>query len=188
MRIILASASPRRKELLSLLGWDFEIMVSDVEEVITSSEPSQVVEELSKQKAVDIFGKTTGDVLVIGADTVVAYKGSILGKPKGEEDAKAMLSMLSGNTHEVYTGVTLCKRVDGKEICETFHECTKVTFYELSKGDIAWYLGTKEGEDKAGSYGIQGYGTRFVKSICGDYNNVVGLPVARLYQVSRSME
>ena len=187
MRIVLASASPRRKELLSLLGWEFEIMVSDVEEVTTSDEPGIVVEELSAQKAKDIFCKTTGDVLVIGADTVVAYQGRILGKPQDAEDAKSMLSMLSGDTHEVYTGVTLYKRVDGKETSATFHECTEVTFYELSAEDIMWYLSTGECNDKAGSYGIQGYGTRFVKSICGDYNNVVGLPVAKLYQVSRSL-
>ena len=168
MRIVLASASPRRKELLSLLGWEFEIMVSDVEEVITSDEPKSVVEELSEQKAKDIFSKTTGDVLVIGADTVVAYQGRILGKPKDAEDAKRMLSMLSGDTHEVYTGVTLYQRVNGKETSATFHECTEVTFYELSPEDIMWYLSTGECNDKAGSYGIQGYGTRFVKSICGD--------------------
>lgn len=187
MRVVLASASPRRKELLGLLGWDFEIKVSDVEEIVTSSEPSKVVEELSLQKAKDIFAKEEGDVLVIGADTVVAHKNKILGKPRDDEDATAMLTALSGDTHEVYTGVTLCKRVQGKEKVVTFHECTRVTFYELTDEDIRWYLSTEDHKDKAGSYGIQSYGVRFVKSICGDYNNVVGLPVARLFAESRSI-
>lgn len=209
MKVILASASPRRKELLALLGWEFEVMVSDVEEHVTSSEPALVVEELSRQKAKDIFDKVTGDVLVVGADTVVAHKNLILGKPKDETEAEKMLRLLSGDTHEVYTGVTLFKRVDGKETDVTFHECTRVSFYELSEEDIYWYLATDddkckeqspkcqkpidpvtgkmEWKDKAGAYGIQGYATRFVESICGDYNNVVGLPVARLYAESRNI-
>lgn len=187
MRVVLASASPRRKELLGLLGWEFEIKVSDVEEIVTSSVPSEVVEELSAQKARDIFAKEDGDVLVIGADTVVAHKNKILGKPKDDADAVAMLKALSGDSHEVYTGVTLCKRMQGKESIVTFHECTKVNFYELSEEDIQWYISTGDHKDKAGSYGIQSYGVRFVKSICGDYNNVVGLPVARVFAESRSI-
>lgn len=187
MKIVLASASPRRKELLSLLGWEFEIMVSDVEEIVTSSEPAKVVEELSAQKAKDIFSKVAGDVLVIGADTVVAHKNNILGKPKDDAEAEAMLRALSGDSHEVYTGVTLCKRVQGKESFVTFHECTEVNFYELTEEDIQWYISTGDHRDKAGSYGIQSYGVRFVRSICGDYNNVVGLPVARLFAESRSI-
>lgn len=187
MRVVLASASPRRKELLGLLGWEFEIRVSDVEELVTSSEPAMVVEELSSQKAKDIFAKEDGDVLVIGADTVVAHKNKILGKPKDDAEAVAMLKTLSGDSHEVYTGVTLCKRERGKESSVTFHECTEVTFYDLTEEDIQWYISTGDHRDKAGSYGIQSYGVRFVKSICGDYNNVVGLPVARLLAESRSM-
>ena len=114
MKIVLASASPRRKELLGLLGWEFEIMVSDVEEIVTSSEPAKVVEELSAQKAKDIFSKVAGDVLVIGADTVVAHKNNILGKPKDDAEAEAMLRSLSGDSREMCTGVTLCKIVHRK--------------------------------------------------------------------------
>lgn len=181
MRIILASASPRRKELLTQLGWEFEVMVSDVEEIITKTLPQEVVEELSFIKAKDVFDKTEGDVLVIGADTVVAYENRILGKPRDEEDAKETLARLSGNSHYVFTGVTLFKREGAKESSKTFHEATRVEFYPMTEEEINRYVASGECSDKAGSYGIQGLGGRFVKSIEGDYNNVVGLPIARLY-------
>ena len=166
MRIVLASASPRRKELLGMLGLEFEIMVSDVEEVVTETTPNRVVEQLSQQKAEDIFKRLEGDVLVIGADTVVSLDGNILGKPKNEADAVEMLERLQDNEHRVFTGVTLIGRKEGKEFRNAFSEGTVV----------------KEPMDKAGSYGIQGLGARFVECIHGDYNNVVGLPIARLYQ------
>lgn len=181
MRIILASASPRRRELLTQLGWEFEVIVSDVEEKITKTLPQEVVEELSYIKAKDVFEKTRGDVLVIGSDTVVAYENRILGKPRDEEDAKTTLLGLSGNSHYVYTGVTLFKREGEKVTSKTFHEATRVEFYPMTEEEINWYVSSGECSDKAGSYAIQGLGGRFVKSIEGDYNNVVGLPIARLY-------
>lgn len=181
MRIVLASASPRRRELLAQLGWEFEVIVSDVEELITKTLPCEVVEELSYIKAKDVFEKTEGDVLVIGSDTVVAYGDKILGKPKDRQDAAETLAMLAGNGHHVYTGVTLFKREGEQVSSKTFHEATGVEFYSMTPEEIAWYVGTGECDDKAGSYAIQGLGGRFVKSIEGDYNNVVGLPIARLY-------
>ena len=182
MRIVLASASPRRKELLEQLGLEFEICVSDVEEKITESIPSKVVEELSAQKAEAVFAQLQGDVLVIGADTVVAWEGEILGKPANSEHAVQMLRNLQGKEHQVYTGVSLCRRVNGTEERRTFSECTQVKFYPMTEAEIKWYVESKEPLDKAGAYGIQGLGARFVEKISGDYNNVVGLPIARLYQ------
>jgi septum formation protein len=182
VKVILASASPRRKELLGQLGWDFSVQVSQVEEVITKTHPGEIVEELSSLKAKAVFEQTTGDVLVIGADTVVADKGNILGKPVDEADAANMLRSLQNSVHQVYTGVTLCLRKDDREEIRTFYERTEVKFYPMSEEEIKWYVDTREPMDKAGAYGIQGLAGRFVKGIKGDYNNVVGLPAARLYQ------
>lgn len=186
MRIVLASASPRRKELLGLLGLEFEIIVSDVEEVVAESAPNRVVEELSQQKAEAVFKRLEGDVLVIGADTVVSLEGNILGKPKSEAEAVEMLEKLQDNEHRVFTGVTLIGRKDGKEFRNTFSEGTVVKFYPMTEEEIKWYVESKEPMDKAGAYGIQGLGARFVECIRGDYNNVVGLPIARLYQEMNS--
>ena len=182
MKIILASASPRRRELLGQIGWEFCVEVSQVEEIITKIHPGEIVEELSQLKAGDVFSRTEGDVLVIGADTVVAHKGQILGKPIDAADAVRMLEALQDDTHQVYTGVTLCMRHEGQETVRSFFESTEVYFYPVSREEIEWYVGTGEPMDKAGAYGIQGLAGRFVKQIQGDYNNVVGLPVSRLYQ------
>lgn len=182
MRVILASASPRRKELLAGLKDDFEVLVSDVEEVVTQNDPARVVEELSDQKAQAVFSGTEGDVLVIGADTVVALDNKILGKPVDKEDAMHMLQALQGREHCVYTGVTVYIREKNEETKTSFSECTKVKFYAMSDEEIKGYVSTGEPMDKAGAYGIQGIGGRFVQEIHGDYNNVVGLPVAGLYQ------
>lgn len=182
MRIILASASPRRKELLTQLGVEFEVLISDVEEVITETEPNRVVEELSVQKAEAVFRRTEGDVMVIGADTVVAMDGNILGKPRSEEQAVEMLKRLQAREHCVYTGVTLYVRKGENETRNTFSEGTIVKFYPMTDGEIRRYVETGEPMDKAGAYGIQGLGARFVEKISGDYNNVVGLPISRLYQ------
>ena len=187
MRIVLASASPRRKELLGLLGLEFEIIVSDVEEKVTERSPGRVVEELSLQKAENVFKRLEGDVLVIGADTVVSLDDCILGKPKNEEEALEMLEKLQGNEHKVFTGVTLIGRKDGEEFCKTFSEGTVVKFYPMTEEEIQWYVESQEPMDKAGAYGIQGLGARFVECIQGDYNNVVGLPIARLYQEMKSL-
>lgn len=188
MRVVLASASPRRRELLGLLGMEFEILVSDVEEVVTQTLPYRVVEELSAQKAEDVYKRQTGDVLVIGADTVVAVDGKIMGKPGNEEEAANMLERLQGNVHTVFTGVTIISRKGEEEYRKTFSECTVVKFYPMTEEEIRWYVETGEPMDKAGAYGIQGLGARFVEHIRGDYNNVVGLPIARLHQELKIMK
>ena len=182
-KVILASASPRRKELLMQIGLDFDVCVSTCEERITKTDPVEVVCELSAQKALDVWQKIKDKKeIVIGADTVVAYDGKILGKPGSGKEAVTMLTALSGHTHEVYTGVTFCYEEDGVEKQHTFYEKTAVTFYPMSQEEIESYVASGEPMDKAGAYGIQGSFAAYVKGIEGDYNNVVGLPVGRLYQ------
>ena len=176
--IILASGSPRRKEILTLADLDFDVMPSNAEEITTKTAPHEVVMGLAAIKARDIYEKSDKQSMIVGADTVVAYQEQILGKPADEEDAKRMLSMLSGQTHEVYTGV--CVIEDGE--AKTFYEETKVTFYEISDEQIDHYIKTGEPMDKAGSYGIQGKAAVFIKGIEGDYYNVVGFPIARFLQ------
>lgn len=179
--IILASASPRRKELLHQIGLTPRIVPSQVKELITSVEPEMVVEELSAQKAADIAPQFRGqEAVVLGADTVVAVAGRILGKPAGQEDAIRMLTELQGKSHQVYTGVTLIFCNTNKKI--TFSEKTEVEIYPMTRAEIEQYVQTGEPLDKAGAYGIQGRFAAYIKGISGDYNNVVGLPVARVYQ------
>lgn len=176
--IILASASPRRKEILELADLKFDIMPSNAQEITTKTAPNEVVMELASIKAKDIYEKSEKQSMIVGADTVVAYQGQILGKPTDEADAKRMLTMLSGQTHEVYTGVCVIE----DEKIKTFYEETKVTFYEISDEQINRYIKTGEPMDKAGSYGIQGKAAVFIKGIEGDYYNVVGFPIARFLQ------
>lgn len=198
--IILASGSPRRKELLEQIGLEFEICPAKGEEVITTTIPHEAVLELSRQKAEEVAGGIAAylehgipsqlvgeakgqDILVIGADTVVAYGNKILGKPKDEENAREMLSLLSGNTHSVYTGVTcVFISADGKTGEHSFYEKTDVSMCPMSQEQIKRYIATGEPMDKAGSYAIQGRCAVYVRKINGDYSNVVGLPVGRLYQ------
>lgn len=180
-KIILASNSPRRRELLSQAGIDFEVIPADIEEVICDEAPDKVVMSLSKQKALWVAENNPGRI-VIGADTIVAYDGEILGKPVDENEALDMLSMLSGRTHKVYTGVTIVRPgKDGFET-ETFAEETEVVMYQNDRQTLLEYIATGEPMDKAGAYGIQGRGAVLVKEIKGDYNNVVGLPLARVYR------
>lgn len=180
MRVILASASPRRKELLEHIGVKFDILSATGEEVITKKIPEEVVMELAKQKAEEIAKVTEEDALIIGADTVVACDGKILGKPKDEEDAFQMLTMLSGREHEVYTGVAM---IDNREkSIENFFERTRVIMYPITEKEIRDYIAGGEPMDKAGAYAIQGTGAKFIQKIEGDYHNVVGLPVGRIYQ------
>lgn len=186
-KIILASASPRRRELLEQGGIPFTVIPSQAEEKITTEQPGQAVEELSYLKCSDIYEKSLGDVLVIGADTVVASEGKILGKPSSQKDAVKMLQSLQGREHEVYTGVTIMAREGNENRKKTFHEKTKVVFYPMSEDEIRSYVNTGEPMDKAGAYGIQGKSAVFIKEISGDYNNVVGLPLARLYQELKNM-
>ena len=210
VRLVLASASPRRRELLSQIGLEFTVMPSTKEENAKTTEAGALVQELSRQKAVDIWeqlsggqgqnpdadqeqiaeetqepnlnGKRQPELLVIGADTVVCCEGKILGKPHSREAAAEMLTALQGRSHEVYTGVTLYSQSE----TVTYFECTQVEFYPMTEVEISEYIDSKEPMDKAGAYGIQGLGARFVKGIRGDYNNVVGLPVGRLYQELKS--
>ncbi|PHF04663.1 septum formation inhibitor Maf [Bacillus pseudomycoides] len=175
-KLILASGSPRRKELLELAGVPFEIVVSEIEETIGAySSPADIVMSLALQKASAVV-ENHEDSVVLGADTIVTYESRILGKPKDEAEAKEILQLLSGKTHEVYTGVALIS----KEKTVTFYERTEVTFWELTEEEVDVYIATKEPLDKAGSYGIQGKGSIFVQHIQGDYYSVVGLPIARL--------
>ncbi len=182
MKIILASASPRRKELLTQIGIPFEIRVSEVEEKVTTTVPAEVVQQLSGQKAEAVLAVCEEEeAVVIGADTIVACDGKILGKPKDAEDAVRMLRMLSGRSHEVYTGVTLVYKGERRE-SYTFYEATTVHFAVMSDAEIQTYVDTRDPLDKAGAYGIQGFCARYITGIEGDYNNVVGLPVCRVYQ------
>ncbi len=180
---ILASASPRRKELLTQAGFTFKVIPSTVEEHITKTVPEEVVMELALQKATDVYtSNKQNNLMVIGSDTIVAYDGEILGKPTDKEDAFNMLSMLSDRTHQVYTGVALIINENGCKNTVLFYERTDVTFSTITSQEIIDYIETGDPMDKAGSYGIQGPFAIHVKSIKGDYNNVVGLPIARIYQ------
>lgn len=186
-KIILASQSPRRSELLRQIGLDFEVIVSEAEENINSNIPKEVVIELSAIKAEAVKEKMAynvdyNDAIIIGADTVVALDDIIMGKPKDRADARNMLRRLSDNTHSVWTGVTIIWN-DGQEICiKSFAKETKVRMYPIEEKEIEDYLDSGEADDKAGAYAIQGLGSKFIEYIQGDYNNVVGLPVAEVYQ------
>ena len=176
--LILASASPRRRELLSLAGVDFTVKVADVEERIPeNASPDEVVKALAMQKA-QAVARDNPDSIVIGSDTVVALGNTILGKPRDEENAVEMLTALSGRGHTVYTGVAI---ICGEKI-SSFCEATQVVFHTLDEKEIRDYVATKEPMDKAGAYGIQGKGCVLVEKIVGDYFNVVGLPVSRVYR------
>ncbi len=173
-QIILASGSPRRKELLTLAGIEFTVKTANTDESVPASfSPEQTVKTLAQRKAKAV-AELNGNSIVIGADTVVAVDGKILGKPKDSEEAFSMLSSLSGRSHFVYTGVCI---IDGeKEIC--FCEKTEVSFYELTDDEINAYILTGDCYDKAGGYGIQSKGCTLVRKLNGDYFNVVGLPIA----------
>lgn len=186
--IVLASASPRRRELLSQIGLAFEVDKSDAQECPHSVVPEEIVRELSFAKAQEVFQRRRQGregLLVIGADTLVFLDGQPMGKPKDEEDACQMLALLQGRKHQVYTGVTVFWKEDGPEGKTgtfSFAECTDVEFYPMGEQEIRDYVRTGEPADKAGAYGIQGRCAAYIKGIRGDYNNVVGLPAGRLYQ------
>lgn len=182
MKIVLASASPRRKEILSLLNIPFEIKVSDADETIDASLPPYfTAETLSLKKATAVAKLLNEKAIVIAADTIVVKDDKILTKPRDEEDAFLMLKSLSGDWHSVITGVTV---MDSKT-CESksFYVETRVHFTEMTDDEINAYIKTREPMDKAGSYGIQGIGGAYIDKIEGDYFNVVGLPLCRLRQV-----
>lgn len=176
MKLLLASASPRRRELLRLITAEFQVTVSDVDETVPETYlPDEVVLALARRKAEAVW-QDNPDATVIGADTIVVLDGAILGKPRDQADAAAMLTRLSGRVHEVYTGVF----VRSEERWDSFAERAMVEFGVLSPEQIAAYVATGEPMDKAGAYGIQGKGAALVKEIRGDYYTVMGLPVYRL--------
>lgn len=187
VKVILASASPRRTELLTQAGITHEIIKSTCEEIITTNVPEELVMDLSAQKAEDVFLRYLSshekeEFIVIGADTVVAADGKILGKPKDDEEACQMIKRLQNNQHQVYTGVTIYSYINGKQNRNTFYECSHVNVYSMTEAEIQNYISKNEHRDKAGAYGIQGAFAIYIKGIEGDYNNIVGLPIARLYQ------
>ena len=182
-KIILASASPRRRELLHQIGLETEVLPSRIEEKPTATQPEEVVEELSRHKCLDVAGRVQENGVVLGADTVVALDGKIMGKPGSAGQAAEMLKSLQGRSHQVFTGVTLAEVQKGRIVRqETFSERTEVFLFPMTEEEIEAYILSGEPFDKAGAYGIQGSFARHVKSIEGDYNNVVGLPVAAVYQ------
>lgn len=182
-KLILASASPRRKELLKNVGYEFTIEVCDLEEKSDKTKPWELVMDLARVKAQAIMDMHVGeDVIVLGADTVVANGEEILGKPRDLEHAKEMISSLQGKKHQVYTGVCLWWNKEKLKQHLIFYEKTDVEVYPMTEEEIDAYVATKECTDKAGSYAIQGLFSPYIKGIVGDYNNVVGLPVARIYQ------
>ena len=189
-KIILASASPRRRELLAAAGVIFQICAAEGEEKSTAERPDEIVCELSAQKAEEIASKfELGDgTVIIGADTIVSYKGEILGKPSDEQAAFETLKMLQGNTHQVYTGVTLLLVEPGGCLHgTTFVEKTDVYVYPMTDEEIRDYAGCGEPLDKAGAYGIQGRFAVYIRKIDGDYDNVVGLPLGRLYHELKNL-
>ncbi len=189
-RYILASQSPRRRELLKKLSIPFEVIPAKGKEFSDKKEPGEYAADLAFHKAFEVLekvkeaenGRVTPRTVIIGSDTIVVCDGEILGKPSDEADAARMLRMLSGRTHQVFTGVALICAEGDKEEITRFWEKTDVTFYRLSEEEIAAYITSADPMDKAGAYGIQGIFAPYVKSICGDYNTVVGFPLARVYQ------
>ena len=182
MEVILASQSPRRKELMTLLRIPFTVKVADIDETMDGSIPAQdAVAQVSRKKA-EAIARGPDDI-VIAADTIVVCSGEVLGKPVDEADARRMLALLSGKDHQVMTGLTVL-RGSQRKVCT---EITDVHFRSLSEKEILGYISTKEPMDKAGAYGIQSGGALFVEKIVGDYFNVVGLPVCRLGQILREI-
>lgn len=200
-KIILASNSPRRRELMMQAGYEFEVIASNMDENTTETKPSLIVEDLSMQKAENVFNNImkvvnlsldayTGlSLMIIGADTIVSKDDVIMGKPKDYDEAFNMIHSLQGNVHQVYTGVSiiLYNFETQNKITHSFHDCTDVEFYPMSDSEINNYISTGDCYDKAGSYGIQGPFAVYVKGIHGDYNNVVGLPIAKLYRELQHM-
>ena len=177
--IILASQSPRRRQLLDQIGLKFEIITSKIDEVInTTLLPHEVAMSLAKQKCLDIAKSVEGDYIIIAADTIVVNKDKILGKPKNNEEAYKMLNSLNGIWHDVITGVCLIRTIDGRQNNDFVR--TRVKMSQSKEGFLRWYVSTGEPLDKAGAYGIQGFGAMLVEEIEGCFYNVMGLPINRL--------
>ena len=177
--LILASQSPRRRELLGLITRDFLVRPTGCDETLDCADPAEHALQPPRRKRAAALAEAGPEDAVIAADTVVYLDGLLLGKPRDPAEAAAMLSRLSGRTHTVCTGVAVAFRGGTRTLCQQ----TRVTFYDLSRGLIDWYVSTGEPMDKAGAYGIQGRGALLVRDIAGDYSNVVGLPVAALYRL-----
>lgn len=189
MKYILASKSPRRKEILETLGLEFEVVVADADESSDERDPYRFVELISERKGLAVRdrlldeGRDLSDTVIISSDTVVAIDGEILGKPKDEEDAKRMLRLYSGRSHEVVSGICLlCGDRHGVS-----HEVTRVAFDVMDEETIESYVRTTKPYDKAGAYAIQGLASAYIRGIEGDYFNVVGLPVHRMYCLYREI-
>ena len=181
-RLVLASRSPRRAEILRAVGWPFEAEAADVDESLRTGErPEEYVERLAREKAARVAGARLFG-LVLGADTAVVCEGEILGKPRGDEDARRMLRLLSGRWHDVLTGVALVRAED--EHAEVAHARTRVRFCRMTDEEIDWYVRTNEPADKAGAYAVQGRAALFIDGLEGDYWNVVGLPVRLVYELA----
>jgi septum formation protein len=182
-KIVLASKSPRRAEILQAVGWEFEAVAANIDE--TRREPEDAVsyvKRLAQTKAETVAKRLSNPNLVLGADTVVVIEGEILGQPRDDGDARRMLELLSGKWHEVVTGIALIRAGQTPQVLID-HETTRVHFCELSADEIDWYVATGEPSDKAGAYAIQGRGALFIEEIRGDYFNIVGLPVRLFYKL-----
>ena len=184
---VLASASPRRKELLNQIGIKFRTCTSKKEEEILRNKPEDIVKDLSYTKARDVYERGNRDAIVIGADTIVVVDEEVLGKPKDEAEAFAMIKKLQGDIHQVYTGVSIIWQQNNNTHVSSFVAMTEVELYYMSDEEIRKYIATSEPYDKAGGYAIQGFFASYVKQIKGDYNKVVGLPIGKLYQVMKSV-
>lgn len=187
MKIILASGSPRRREILDQVGIKYEVKPSNKEEKITSTDPAEVVKELSLMKASDVASGEADDCVIIGADTVVSSDNKILGKPKDEEDAVRMIANLCGRAHSVFTGVSIIKKENGVSQIQNFFVETKVKVAHMSDKEIRAYVATKEPMDKAGAYAIQGKFAPYIEGLEGDYYNVVGFPIASICKHLKEM-
>ena len=186
MKIILASNSPRRKDLLSKIGIDFEIIVSNIEEIEDKNiGAKEYVKSLSYKKAKNVFDRTNGERVVIGSDTVVSFKNKILEKPKNKQDAFKMLKMLQGNVCEVLSGLCVINSKNDNTYI-TYNKC-KVYLQKMSDIEINEYIETSEPLDKAGAFAIQGFGAKYISKIKGDYYSVVGLPVNKLYNLLKKI-
>jgi septum formation protein len=183
--LVLASASPRRAEILRAVGWEFEAAAADIDETARAGEtPPEYVERLAREKAEAVAGARLFG-LVLGADTVVVADGTILGKPQDDEDARRMLRLLRGRWHEVLTGVALVRAETKRAVVA--HERTRVRFSEMSDAEIDWYVATGEHADKAGAYAVQGRAALLIEGLEGDYWNVVGLPVRLVYELAQEL-
>jgi len=186
-RLVLASQSPRRAELLRAVGGEFEALAANIDETRMESEDAvSYVKRLAQGKVETVAGRVSNHELVLGADTVVVIDGEILGQPRDDDDARRMLKLLSGKWHEVLTGLALLRTGRAPRVLVD-HQTTRVQFCEMSDHEIDWYVSTGEPKGKAGAYAIQGRGALFIKGIQGDYFNVVGLPLRLVYELSQKI-